>query len=300
MADVPYKPEEQALKRIEEQQRAEIQRELERKVGEAKPASGSAAFKPEPASENEKLKLATGDRTFPQRVEAEHALKQSLAPGESRVEGRLNSTTIESYRPSKTSRQAIMARVEDQWSDRDLDKVNPEDWTNREREGLGVESTIQHMKESGEYTDFVRLGERNKPDVFCLAKDGKPCVVECKGHTADVQDTGYINTQGEKAGTLASKNQDGVFFENEPQWLEKNRSHIENALRQKIEDPHVKPVEKVSCQRLSSALERTDFRDQSTYHRVAGTAGPEARFGNVGDYATKVKPEKMIQTRMSV
>ncbi len=79
MADVPYKPEEQALKRIEEQQRAEIQRELERKVGEATPASGSAAFKPEPASENEKLKLTTGDRSFPQKVEAEHTVKQRMA-----------------------------------------------------------------------------------------------------------------------------------------------------------------------------------------------------------------------------
>ena len=82
MTDVPYKPEEQALKRIEEQQQAELQRELERKVSEAKPASGDVAFKPEPASENEKLKLTTGDRTFPQKVEAEHAVKQRMAYGD--------------------------------------------------------------------------------------------------------------------------------------------------------------------------------------------------------------------------
>jgi hypothetical protein len=82
MPDVPYKPEEQALKRIEEQQRAEIQRELERKVGEAKPASGDVAFKPEPASENEKLKLAVSDQRFARNVEAEYDLKQHLQRAE--------------------------------------------------------------------------------------------------------------------------------------------------------------------------------------------------------------------------
>ena len=85
MADVPYKPEEQALKRIEEQQRAEIQRELERKVGEAKPASGDAAFKPEPASENEKLKLAVADQRFERNIEADHRLELASSPGDIRV-----------------------------------------------------------------------------------------------------------------------------------------------------------------------------------------------------------------------
>lgn len=85
MADVPYKPEEQALKRIEEQQRAEIQRELERKVGEAKPASGSAAFKPEPATENEKLKLAVADRNFKPAVEAEARLSKAKDMGAPKV-----------------------------------------------------------------------------------------------------------------------------------------------------------------------------------------------------------------------
>jgi len=82
MADVPYKPEEQALKRIEEQQRAEIQRELERKVADAKLASGSAAFKSELASENENLKLAVADRRFEPAVEAEYNLKQRLQRAE--------------------------------------------------------------------------------------------------------------------------------------------------------------------------------------------------------------------------
>jgi len=79
---VPYRPEEQVLKRIEEQQRAEMRRALEKKVVEAKPASGGVAFKPEPASENEKLELATGDRTFSQKVEAEHTVKQRIAHGD--------------------------------------------------------------------------------------------------------------------------------------------------------------------------------------------------------------------------
>ena len=43
MADVPHKPEERALKRLEEQRRAELQQELERKVAQARPASGGAA-----------------------------------------------------------------------------------------------------------------------------------------------------------------------------------------------------------------------------------------------------------------
>jgi hypothetical protein len=291
MADVPYKPEEQTLKRIEEQQRAEIQRELERKVGEAKPASGSLAFKPEPASENEKLKLAVADRNFKPAVEADRKVLQasdSLRAGEQRVVDRVNSTELIAWRPDARDRQVITSRVEKFWNN------------NREIEGLGVEASVRYLEKTGEYTDFVRLGKRNKPDVLCLAKDDKPCVVECKGHEVVAKDTGYIGTNGEKTGTLATENKDGIFFENEPQWLEKNRPYIENALQRKIEDPHVKPAEKVSCQRLSSALERTDFRDQSTYHRVAGAAGPEARFGNVGDYVTKVKPEKMIQTRMSV
>jgi acyl transferase domain-containing protein len=77
VTDVPYKPEEQVLKRIEQQQQAEMQRELERKVVEAKPASGSAAFKPEPASENEKLKLAVADRSFEPVVEAEAKLSKA-------------------------------------------------------------------------------------------------------------------------------------------------------------------------------------------------------------------------------
>ena len=85
MADVPYKPEEQALKRIEEQQRAETQRELERKVGEAKPASGNAAFKPEPASENEKLKLTVADRSFEPAVEAEARLSKAQDVGAPKV-----------------------------------------------------------------------------------------------------------------------------------------------------------------------------------------------------------------------
>jgi hypothetical protein len=85
MPDVPYKPEEHALKRIEEQQQAEMQRELEKKVAEAKPASGDAAFKPEPASENEKLKLAVSDQRFERNVEAEHRLELANSPGDIRV-----------------------------------------------------------------------------------------------------------------------------------------------------------------------------------------------------------------------
>ncbi|MFB0537528.1 MAG: hypothetical protein ACETWR_21390 [Anaerolineae bacterium] len=77
MTNVPYKPEEQALKRIEEQQRAEIQREPERKVVEAKPASGSTAFRPEPTSENEKFKLAVGDKQFGANIEAQRRLQEA-------------------------------------------------------------------------------------------------------------------------------------------------------------------------------------------------------------------------------
>jgi len=85
MPDVPYKPEEQALKRIEEQQRAEMQRELERKVAEAKPSSSDVAFKPEPASENEKLKLTVSDQRFERNVEAEHRLELAKTPGDIRA-----------------------------------------------------------------------------------------------------------------------------------------------------------------------------------------------------------------------
>ena len=85
MRGVSYKPEEQALKRIEEQQRAEIQRGLERKIVEAKPASGSVAFKPEPASENEKLKLAVADKRFEPAVEAEARLSKAKDIGAPKV-----------------------------------------------------------------------------------------------------------------------------------------------------------------------------------------------------------------------
>jgi hypothetical protein len=85
MPDVPYQPEEQALKRIEEQQQAELQRELERKVVEAKPASGDIASKPGPVSENEKLKLAVSDRSFEPAVEAEARLSKARDMGAPRV-----------------------------------------------------------------------------------------------------------------------------------------------------------------------------------------------------------------------
>ncbi|MBM4432201.1 MAG: hypothetical protein FJ026_17910 [Chloroflexi bacterium] len=85
MRDVPYKPEEQALKRIEEQQQAERQRQLERRIAEAQLASGGAAFKPEQASENEKLKLTVSDQRFERNVEAEHRLELASSPGDIRV-----------------------------------------------------------------------------------------------------------------------------------------------------------------------------------------------------------------------
>ena len=88
MRDVPHKPEEQALKRIERQQQAEMQRGLERKIVEAKPASGGAAFKPEPASENEKLNPAVADRRFEPAVEAEYNLKQHLQRAEKPLDKR--------------------------------------------------------------------------------------------------------------------------------------------------------------------------------------------------------------------
>jgi hypothetical protein len=81
MTDVPYKPEEQAFKRIEEQQRAEMQRELEKKVVGAKPASDSTAFGPEPISENEKLRLTVGDKQFGANIEAQKRL-QEVSPAE--------------------------------------------------------------------------------------------------------------------------------------------------------------------------------------------------------------------------
>lgn len=288
MTDVPYKPEDQALKRIE-QQRAEMQRELEGKVVKAKPASGSVAVKPEPASENEKLKLSVADRSFEPAVETDSKVLRAsdrLRAGEQRVVDQVDSTEIIAWRPDARDKRVITSRLE-RWPDA------------RKIEGLGVEATVRYLEKTGEYTDFVRLGERYKPDLLCLAKDGKLCVVECKGHEVVAKDTGYIGTNGEKAGTLATENKDGIFFENDRQWLRKNELYIEDALHRKIDDPHVKPAEKASCQRLLSALGQTDFHDQSTYHRVVGIAGPRARFGNVEDYVAKVKPEKMIQTRMS-
>ena len=61
------------------------ERERERKAGEAKPPSGSAAFKPEPASENERLKLAVSDQRFEKNTEAEHRLELATPPGNIRV-----------------------------------------------------------------------------------------------------------------------------------------------------------------------------------------------------------------------
>jgi len=289
MPDVPYKPEEQALKRIEEQQRAEMQRELERKVAEAKPAPDNIAFKPEPASENEKLKLAIAQSSFEPVVEAERKVlraNDSLRAGEQRVVDRVDGTEVIAWRPDAADKQVITSRVE-KWP------------AGREIEGRGVEAAVRYLEKTSEYTDFVRLGERRRSDVLCLAKDGKLCVVECKGHEVVAKDTGYVNANGDKAGTLATETKNGIFYENERQWLVNNKPSMKSELQNRIDDPRTKPAERVSCQRLLEVLRHTNFRHWDSCHRLVGVAGPEVGFGNVEDYVAKVKPEKMVQIRIS-
>lgn len=289
MTAVPYRPEEQVLKRIEEQQRAEMLREVEGKVVAAKPPSGSIAFRP--ASENEKLKLAVLDKSFEPAVEAESKVLRAsdrLRAGEQRVVKRVDGTELIAWRPDARDKQLITSRVERGWAD------------SKRVEGLGVETTVRYLERTGEHTDFVRLGERNSSDVLCLAKDGKLCVVECKGHEVKAKDTGYIGANSDKAGTLATENKDGVFYENERQWLLKNKSCMKTRLQSRIDDPLTKPVERASCQRLLEVLNHTNFRHWDSHHRLVGVAGPEVSFGNVEDYVDKVKPEKMIQIHVPI
>jgi hypothetical protein len=290
MRDAPHRPEEQAFKRIEEQRQAERQRELERKIAEAEPASGGASFKPEPASENERLKLAVADKRFEPAVEAESRVSRAsdnLRAGEERVDRRVGNTEVTAWRPDASDKQVIKTRVERNFG------------SSRETEGRGVESTVRYLEKTGEYTDFVRLGGPSNPDVLCLGSDGKLCVVECKGHEVQAKDSGYTDANGDKAGTLATETKDGVFYENEREWLLKNKSSMEERLRSKIDDPATEPSERASCQRLSEVLKHTNLREWNSHHRLVGIAGPEASFGNIEDYVAKVRPEKMIQIRTS-
>ncbi len=286
MPDVPYKPEEQVLKRIEEQQRAEMRRELERKVVEAKPASGSAAFKPELASENEKLKLAVADRSFEPAVEAESKVLQAserLRAGEQRV-SQVNSTEVVAWRPDAHDKRVIASRVE-RWP------------TGRETEGQGVEATVRFLEKTGNYTAFIEVGGPGKPDVLCLCKDGKLTTVECKGSEKSPCIDGRLDGKGKTNGLLASDAGDGTMFQNDPDWLERCKDGTREAIERKINDPNLRPVDKADYEKLLKAYNRAarDFSDQAGYHRIVGVAAPEIRIGNIRTYLEKVKPNKIVK-----
>jgi len=131
MADVPHKPEERALKRLEEQRRAELQQELERKVAQARPASGGAAFRPKPASENEKLRLAVSDRSFEPAVEAEYSLKRHLQ----RTERPLDKRDL--------SREEQRQLIERDLSTREKGEIGEQAMVKEERR-LGREMLLHH------------------------------------------------------------------------------------------------------------------------------------------------------------
>jgi len=159
MSDVPYKPEEQALKRIEGQQQAEIHQELEKKVGQAKPIAGGAPFKPKPASENEKLKLAVSDQHFEQNVEAGHKLESAKSPGDLKV-GREFKQSFE---------QGNMA---DTTYGQEVHKEYAEEMTKR---GWTTESFI--TDETGRPVQLG--GKKAKPDAIEY-QGGKPVIHELK------------------------------------------------------------------------------------------------------------------------
>jgi hypothetical protein len=274
---------------------------LERKVADAPLTSGKVA--PEASSSDQAVKrnLQTKPTDTEARLEAKIGAQPpeaEVSDGSSSIVGKVNGTEIENYTPCQNGKQEILGRVEQCWGNRKLDAVAPDQLTNQEREGLGVESAMHYLKDTGQSTDLEPMGGRNKADMLALGKDGKLCVVECKGHTADVKDAGYINSNGEKSGNLASETNDGVYFENEPGWLERNRPHMEKKLQDRIDDPTTSPAEKAKCQRLKNALDQTDFYKQDSYHRITVTAGPQAEYGNITDYARAVKPEKMVQIRL--
>ena len=283
MTDVPYKPEEQALKRIEKQQRAEMQRELKRKVVEAEPVSGGAALKPEPTSENEKLKLSVAHRSFESAIEADSKVLRAsdrLRAGEQRV-SQIDSTEKVAWRPDARDRQVINSRLE-RWPD------------SREIEGLGVEATVRYLEKTDEYTAFVEVGGPGRPDLLCLSKDGKLTVVECKGSLVKEgrRIDGRYNDKGETSGLLASKSGDRTMFQNDPDWLERCRDGMQKEIEGKINDPDLPPAEKAEYEELLKAYKKAarDFGDQTGYHRIVGVAAPEIHLGNVQDYLDRVKP----------
>jgi hypothetical protein len=271
----------------------------EKKVARTPAASQGAKPEMERADDAVKRGLVTSQSETDAMTEAKIGRQpESGASGESRIAGKVNGTEIEDYNPSPAGKRAIQKRVEQNWANRKLKDVAPEELTNQEREGLGVESAREYLKDTGQYKDLESMGGRNKADLLALDEQDKLCVVECKGHTAGAKDAGYLNEHGEKVGNLASETQDGVFFENEPAWLERNRPHMDKALQDKMDDPSTLPAEKAKCQRLQRALEKTDFYDQNSYRRLTVTAGPQAEYGNIGGYVQEVKPNKMVQIRV--
>ena len=274
--------------------------QLQKKMADVPPPSGKAT--PEAGSADQSVKRALQPREVSQKTEPEANVARSA---EARLRSRyttidkVKGTEIQQYDPSDKKNQEILDQAEQNLGKRKLDKVAPEEWTNEEIEALGVESAVQIMKDSGEYSYIEPMGGRNKADILALRKDGKLCVVECKGHVADAKDAGYISKKGSKAGNLASETKGGrIYFENEPGWLERNRKSMDQHLQKKLDDPSIPAGEKAKCQRLRDALHDTEFDKQGTYHRITVTAGPRAEYGNTTEYQDKVKPEKMIQVRL--
>lgn len=295
MPDVAQPPEKAEKLRPEPVEKGELQK----KVADAPPPSSKAA--PEADSADQAVKRALQPRDVGQKAELEAKIGRSA---EARLRSRyttidkVKGTEFQRYVPSDKKNQEILDQTEQNFSERELDKVAPEEWTNKEIEGLGVESAVQILKDSGEYTDIEPMGRKNRVDILALHKDGKLCVVECKGHVVDAKDAGYINKNGVKTGSLVSERQGGEYFENAPDWLVSNKESMARDLQDKLDNPDVPPGEKAKCQRLLDALDGTRFDHQRTYHRITVIAGPHAEYGNTTEYRDEVKPEKMIQVRL--
>jgi len=175
MADVPVRPEEEALKRLEEQQRAEMLRGLEGRVVTARPAPGGATFKLEPASESEKLRLTVSDRRFERNIEAEHRLELASPPGDIKV-GKVYKPSFEQGNMSDT---VYGQKVHQEYAEKNAKK------------GWDVESFI--TDDTGRP---VRLaGEAARLDALEF-RDGRPVIHELKPFH-----------EGERPSSLISKHQ---------------------------------------------------------------------------------------------
>lgn len=279
--------------------------EASRRLARASQADVSQPASPAKTTEQEQLRLPLEGKRSTDKAEITGKVSDARLPSEGL---KTEKAKIIPCEPSAIEQQKILTRA-NKWSERDLRTVKPNEWTNREREALGVEGTIYQMEKSGQYTDFVRLGGPNRADVLCLERRGRLVVAECKGHTAmKATDAGYLNERGEASGDLASTRQekqlklfeepdDKQLFENSGEWLEDNRTSMQNALQDRI---HTNASDRASCERVLAATRRTDFTNTGSYERVVGTVGPEARFGNVEEYIRKVKPAKLFEVNMRV